>query len=111
MYFRLQVRAITPKISDRRLGEEEGEEEEGGCRTVHHQISTNVTRLGFWGSPPWLAFACNLSGVAVRGGSGDICRATSNIADIWHKNKLIIKDFTLIYFYFYLAEKKKGETW
>lgn len=90
MYFRLQVRAITPKISDRRLGEEEGEEdeEEGGCRTVHHQISTNVTRLGFWGSPPQLAFACNPSGVvAVRGGSRDIYRATSNIADKWHKNK------------------------
>lgn len=90
MYFRLQVRAITPKISDRRLGEEEGEEEEegGGCRTVHHQISTNVTRLGFWGSPPLLAFACNPSGVvAVRGGSGGICRATSKVADIWHKKK------------------------
>jgi len=78
VYFRLQVRAITPKISDRRLGEEEeGEEEEeeeeggggrGGCRTVHHQISTNVTRLGFWGSPPLLA--CNPRGVAVR---GEIC--------------------------------------
>lgn len=76
MYFRLQVRAITPKISDRRLGEEEREgdeeEEEEGCRTVHHQISTNVTRLGF-GEAPWLAFPCNPSGVvAVRCGSRDI---------------------------------------
>ena len=75
MYFRLQVRAITPKISDRRLGEEEEEEEEeevvgggeggreegrGGCRTVHHpNINKCHRELGFWGSPPRLAFACN----------------------------------------------------
>lgn len=77
------MRAITPKISDRRLGEEEEEEgeeeeeeegaedEEEGCRTVHHQISTNVTSPGFWGSPPLLASARNRScAAAVSGGSG-----------------------------------------
>lgn len=103
MYFRLQVRAITPKISDRRLGEEGGGGV-GGCRTVHHQISTNVTSLGFWGSPPWLAFACNPSSVvAVRGGSGGICRAKTNTADLWHTNKIHS------YIFLFLSCRKKRD--
>ena len=42
--------------------EEEGGREEGrgGCRTVHHpNINKCHRELGFWGSPPRLAFACN----------------------------------------------------
>lgn len=89
----MQSRPIsaTDALAVRRRGEKKKTEEEGeeGCRTVHHQISTNVTRLGFWGSPPRLAFACNPSSsvVAVRGCSGTFCRDISNVADLWRKIK------------------------
>lgn len=58
MFFRLQVRAITPKISERRLveeeGEEEEEEEEGG---MPHRPSPNINKCHqarILGKPPSL---------------------------------------------------------
>lgn len=69
------------------VGEEVVEEEEGGrkegrggCRTVHHpNINKCHRELGFWGSPPRSASACN----PVR----ERVPNAQNTADTRHENK------------------------